>query len=336
MAVTDVTFRSLEVYGEDVESSQRAKMDLTIKTDSMTFRTLQAVGVVSLVSFVFALPLGASGFLLWWHSKAKSVPLYKELLKFVGGFRLNNYGYVWESSVLIRKILLLVVAVFIEGPLNQMVLATLVFCFSFAALAVVKPYWDHHLNVLESLIIVVSAFNCYCGVLLFPFKDTRKILVSAPHPVVEYILVLLQVGLLLLFSVKGFTLIPGAVEKLKRVLATKVNPMIEKVKEKCCCKKSALAEETKKKTRDSKMDEVSVDLKNPLVAAFNERTPKKKARLPSITQSVSAPKRPSLSTEDSITRFDSRRPSYSKARIGPMTAHIRGKKKSGGERLRAI
>eukprot|EP01138_Halocafeteria_seosinensis_P014205 gb/GECG01014504.1/.p1 GENE.gb/GECG01014504.1/~~gb/GECG01014504.1/.p1 ORF type:complete len:1064 (+),score=83.41 gb/GECG01014504.1/:1-3192(+) len=228
MAVTDVTLRSLDTYPDEIQSTVRARIDIGIETTNSKFATLQAVGLISLFLFVFGVPILVGGFLRWWHSKAKSPKIYKELLKFVGGFRLSSYGYLWEPLVLLRKLLLLIVAVFSHEPVTQMILGTGVLLFSYICLAFFRPYYDTSLNHLEGFMIMVSVFNFYFGLLSAPFRDAGRGFVSPSFNALRILTGILQLIFLVAVAVVIVVLIPGAVSKISLAVFRKIAPIQRK------------------------------------------------------------------------------------------------------------
>eukprot|EP01138_Halocafeteria_seosinensis_P008541 gb/GECG01008730.1/.p1 GENE.gb/GECG01008730.1/~~gb/GECG01008730.1/.p1 ORF type:complete len:2130 (+),score=143.66 gb/GECG01008730.1/:1-6390(+) len=226
VAVTEMTFRSLDVREQLLLGSRRSALDVTLRTSDAQFGILQIASFASLFLFVFALPLSVSVFLLWWYSRAKTAKLFKEFLKFVGGFRLKMLGFLWKPFTLIRKLLLLVVSVFVEGPLNQLVWASAILLMSYIGLSLCRPYREPSLNLVEGLLILVSAGNCYIGILLFPFDDSSNLLVSITNFSAEILSILLQVLYGFILVVVASRLVPGAFRKLKDVIARNVRPVL--------------------------------------------------------------------------------------------------------------
>eukprot|EP01138_Halocafeteria_seosinensis_P006352 gb/GECG01006493.1/.p1 GENE.gb/GECG01006493.1/~~gb/GECG01006493.1/.p1 ORF type:complete len:1706 (+),score=153.74 gb/GECG01006493.1/:1-5118(+) len=222
MAVTDVTLRSLDTHSEQIGSSSRARIDIGIETSSSKFGTLRVVSFFSLFVFVFGVPIFVGMFLRWWHSKARTPKLYKELLKFVGGFRLSGYGYLWEPLVLLRKLFLLIVAVFSSSPVNQMVLGTGILLFSYICLAYFRPFYASSLNHLEGLMIMVSALNFYLGLLLLPVGDEGEARINQSIVAPKYVTAGLQMIFVLAAASVMVLLIPGAASKISLALSRKL------------------------------------------------------------------------------------------------------------------
>eukprot|EP01138_Halocafeteria_seosinensis_P009422 gb/GECG01009629.1/.p1 GENE.gb/GECG01009629.1/~~gb/GECG01009629.1/.p1 ORF type:complete len:2167 (+),score=175.40 gb/GECG01009629.1/:1-6501(+) len=225
MSVTDATLRSFEVYQHKIHSSRRAALDLNVDTRSREYRTLVVVATLSLAIFVIGYPLVVAIYYIIRSWKVTSRAVATQFSRMTGGYRIQRYGFLWDVVVIMRKVALLIVAVWVSAPVEQFLISTTVLLFSFAMSAFLSPYRSSAVMILQRLMIFLSCVNCLLGLqlgIVDPLESdaSRSSTTFFPSDI-KRVVVVLQSFFFASAALVWLYLSPRAADAARRILSTR-------------------------------------------------------------------------------------------------------------------
>ena len=220
MSVTQATLEVFDIYPIKIDSKERSALDLEMETTSSRYKLLEGIAITSLIVFVIGYPAFTVAYYIKLYSKAHTPEALKTFSKVTGGFRVNGHGFLWETIVITRKLALLLVVAFVNGPIPQLILSSTTLILSVFLLAVLMPYKKALVNHLQYLMILTCLVSICIGFLMSLARDVT----NEPEKVdaLSNVVFALQLSLFLIAVITTLTMMPKAVEALKVILREKL------------------------------------------------------------------------------------------------------------------
>eukprot|EP01138_Halocafeteria_seosinensis_P012145 gb/GECG01012413.1/.p1 GENE.gb/GECG01012413.1/~~gb/GECG01012413.1/.p1 ORF type:complete len:2289 (+),score=217.89 gb/GECG01012413.1/:1-6867(+) len=165
MSVAMTAVQSFQTYPKRIYGSERSELDLRLHTNSSSFILLQTVGAITFIVFCVAYPLVQTSYFLWRFSKLRTPREKFNFWKLTGGYQMKSRGFLWEIIVMLRKLMLILIAVWFPEGARQFVLTTSILILSYVQLIHQKPYIEKPIGLLQALLIMVSALNAGLGLI---------------------------------------------------------------------------------------------------------------------------------------------------------------------------
>lgn len=216
MSVTHATLKVFDVYAIDTNSQKRSRLDLTLETSSARYKLLQSIAIGSLIIVVIGYPLLTIAYYLKSYSKANTPEALEKFSNLTGGFNINGWGFLWESIVIIRKVVLVLVVSFVTGPVAQLMWASTTLILSVFLLAALMPYRKRFINYLQYVMVLTSLGTLAIGFLIRIALDEQGD--QAKVNTLSNVVLVFQLTLLLLASIVLVSVAPGALKSLYMVL----------------------------------------------------------------------------------------------------------------------
>ena len=154
MSVSMKTVESLERYPKKINGSERSQLDLEVKTNSPEFKQLEGVAAASFTVFVLAYPTIQAWYFYRRFMQLENSSEAFQFWKLTGGYRLRSFGFLWDITVLLRKLLLILVAVWYPRGIGQFVLFVAVLFASYLQTVFQRPYIERPVASLQVLLIL--------------------------------------------------------------------------------------------------------------------------------------------------------------------------------------
>ena len=107
MSVSKVTLEVFNTHPLPIEGTERAAIDLTMRTDSSHYKLLESLAIVALITIVIGYPIVTIVYRTRTYARTKEgTPEAQErFIKATGNFRVRRYGFLWETvtSVVYRR-----------------------------------------------------------------------------------------------------------------------------------------------------------------------------------------------------------------------------------------
>ena len=219
MAIGRETLRVFAVYPVPIESTKRAELDLAIETDSSQYRQLQGMAIVSLLGFVIGYPCVTLLYYLRRHKQSQSSEEMWSFIKLTGEYRVNGYGFLWETIVVLRKLSLLLVTQFVEGPLSQFVYTTMILTVSLFALASILPYRKRVVNFVQYLMTYTCLSNSCFGFMMAMFLQQSASRSDTRLQQLSHAVALFQILFLLSLILAITSLTPKAAKAIQKLIS---------------------------------------------------------------------------------------------------------------------
>jgi len=162
--LTRTAFLMYTCRWETIGGTHYLDNDLSVSCDTAIHATGKVAAAVVIALFCLGLPLGFSWWLVRHEADVKAADINSPFFKTFGflfkGLRTDNWRYYcWEAVVMIRRAVLILIAVLANDAYYQVGCAIVVLTMAFGLHLHTRPYVDAQLNRLEALALLDLIFT---------------------------------------------------------------------------------------------------------------------------------------------------------------------------------